>query len=156
MIINDANSNEQSFLRFENTSALNRGTLNSTDTYELANNFEYVAIPLKLGYQLINRKVGVSLSSGISTNFFLKNTLKDKSGTRNDVEVTNGVSSPYKSLNFNGLLGAEISYQWNEHYQLAIVPDYRLSLGGVTKTDAFIQSKPTAFFLGFRFKYILK
>jgi hypothetical protein len=153
---NDANNASQAFLRYENSAALTKGSLTATESYELTNNFQYVAIPLKFGYQVLNKKIGIALSSGVSTNFFLKNTLKDESGARNDVEVTNGESSPYKPLNFNGLLGAEISYQWNEHYQLAIVPDYRISLDGVTKPDAFIQSRPTTFFLGFRFKYILK
>ncbi len=153
---NVAINDSQAFLRYENEVALDKGALITTESYQLANNYEYVAIPLKLGYQLLNKKIGISLSSGVSTNLFLKNTLKDKSGDRSDVTVTSGESSPYKPLSFNGLFGAEISYQWNEHYQLAIVPDYRFSLDGVTKADAFIQSNPTAFFLGFRFKYILK
>lgn len=156
IMTNDINNESQAFLRYENTAALAKGSLTATDSYDLSNSFQYVAIPLKFGYQVLNKKIGISLSSGVSTNFFLKNTLKDKSGARNDVEVTNGESSPYKPLNFNGLLGAEISYQWSEHYQLAIVPEYRVSLDGVTKIDAFIQNRPTAFFLGFRFKYILK
>ena len=156
LVTNSSNNDSQVFLRYENSEAINKGTLTFTEPYQLTNNYEYVAVPLKFGYQVLNRKIGVSLSSGVSTNFFLKNTLKDKSGKINDVKVTNGDSSPYKPLNFNGLFGAEISYQWNEHYQLAIVPDYRFSLDGLTKSDAFFQSNPTAFFLGFRFKYILK
>ena len=153
---NDGNNDEQAFLRYENSAALDKGAPTSTEPYELANNYQYLAVPFKFGYQLLNRKIGISLSSGVSTNFFLKNTLKDKSGDRSDVEVTNGESSPYKPLNFNGLFGAEISYQWSDYYQISLVPDYRFSLDGVTKSDAFFQSNPTAFFLGFRFKYILK
>lgn len=156
VVTSDANNESQAFLRYNNSASLDEGVLTTTDSYQLTNNFEYVAVPLKLGYKLLDRKIGISLSSGIATNFFLKNTLKDKSGVSEKVEVTNGQSSPYKPLNFNGLFGAEISYQWNEHYQLALVPDYRFSLDGVTKSDAYIQSNPTAFFLGFRFKYILK
>lgn len=156
LVTNNSNNDPQAFLRYENSNAFNKGALTLTEPYQLTNNYEYVAIPLKFGYQVLNRKIGVSLSSGVSTNFFLKNTLKDKSGEINDVKVGNGEESPYKPMNFSGLFGAEISYQWNEHYQFAIVPDYRFSLNGLTKSDAFFQSNPTALFLGFRFKYILK
>lgn len=156
IVTTDSNNDVQVFLRYNNAASLDEKTLTNTETYQLTNNFQYIAVPLKLGYKLLDRKIGISLSSGVATNFFLKNTLKDKSGSSDDLEITNGQASPYKPLNFNGLIGAEISYQWNEHYQLAIVPDYRFSINGVTKIDAFVKSKPTIFFLGFRFKYILK
>jgi hypothetical protein len=156
VVTSDANNDSQAFLRYNNSASLDDGVLTTTDAYGLSNNFEYIAVPFKLGYKLLDRKIGISLSSGVATNFFLKNTLKDKSGVNDNVEVTNGQTSPYKPLNFNGLFGAEIFYQWSDHYQLALVPDYRFSIDGVTKSEAFIQSKPTAFFLGFRFKYILK
>jgi len=152
----DASNSSQSFFRVNNSASLDDATLTVTSPYTVSNNFQYVSIPMKMGYQVIDRKVGLSVSSGVATNLFIKNTVSDKSGDRADVEITNSNDSPFKPVNFNALLAMELSYRWNEQYQLSLVPDYRISMDGITKTDAFFQSNPTAFFLGFRFKYILR
>ena len=130
--------------------------LNTTTSYQVNNEFEYLSIPLEMGYLIVDRKIGFLLSSGIATDFFVKNTISDNTNQREDVTVGNGGSSPYKSINWNGLIGGELYYSVHENYLVALEPSYKFSLDGITKSDANFMSKPQSLFIGFKFKYFIR
>ncbi|MDH5366380.1 MAG: hypothetical protein OEW67_05290 [Cyclobacteriaceae bacterium] len=145
----------EAFLRKNNSDDFSYASLQNTTTYELLNSYEYVSLPISLGYTVMDRKIGILISSGVSVDVFLNNTLKDLSGEYASAIQKNGDDSPYRPINFNALLGGEIYYSWSENYVLAIDPGYRISLSRITKQDANFNSRPTSFMLGLKFKYLL-
>lgn len=115
---------------------------------------KYLMIPIQVGYKLVDRKIALQLNGGVSTDFFLNNTLKDDSGLTENYRQSGGKDSPYRSVNWSGLLGVELSHQLANHYQVALVPGVRYALNSVLKTDAEIAYNPLVFDVGLRVKYI--
>lgn len=125
-----------------------------TNAYEVSSTTEVLSVPVQAGFLIVDRKLGWQLNTGMSTDFFLRNTLADKSGTRDKISEGGGEDSPYRSVNFSGLLNTELSYRIGHHYRIALVPGVRYSLQPLLKE----QTSGTPLFLdvGFRFNYLFK
>jgi hypothetical protein len=123
--------------------------------YEINSVNEYIAVPLQAGYMLVDKRIALQLNSGVSTNFFMQNTLTDKSGQLSTYSSGGGETSPYRSVSWAGLLGTELSYRLGTQYRISMVPGLRYSLNSVLKSDAS-PSNPMAWDVGFRFRYIFK
>lgn len=136
----------------ESTYQANR-RITTTRDYKLKNNFEFISIPLEAGYILVDRKIDVLVSAGVGTRIFLKNNLEDQSNLFEDVEVTPGADSPYKDLFFNGLFGAEISYQFGGHYTISLAPSYSLALSSFTKSETVFTSNPKSLSMSLGLRY---
>lgn len=112
---------------------------------------EFVSVPLQAGYLLINRKIGWQLNPGVSTDFFVRNTLSNQ---QQSVSQGAGVDSPYRSVNFAGLMSSEFSYKLGKNYRLSVVPGVRYAINPALKSTA--TGGAIAWDLGFRFRYIFK
>ena len=126
----------------------------STSPYTINSISEYVSIPLQAGYLLIDRKIGLQLNTGIATDFFIKNTLTDASGKFSTYSESAGNNSYYRTLNWTGLVGTEISYKVAKHYRISLVPGLRYSFNSVLKSSASNTLNPMVWDVGFRFRYI--
>ena len=104
---------------------------------------------------LVDKKIGLQLNSGVSTNIFMQNTLTDKSGQLATFSSGGGETSPYRTVSWAGLMGTELSYRIASHYRISIAPGLRYSLNPVLKSNAY-PSNPLAWDVGFRFRYIIK
>lgn len=153
---NTVSGQNDAFLLAADRSLESSQNVNYTSTYQVNNEFEYLSVPIEMGYLLVDRKFGFLLSSGMATDFFMKNTISDDSNLRNEVTVNNGDSSPYKSVNLNAIVGGELYYAFNDNYLVALEPSYKFSIDGITKSDANFLSKPHSLFVGFKFKYFIK
>lgn len=153
---NVASGQNEAYLLTADQSLEANQILNYSDTYQVNNEFEYLSVPIEIGYLVVDRKVGFLLSSGIATDLFIKNTISDESNLREDVTINNGSNSPYKTLNLNGLIGGEFYYTINKNYVVALEPSYKFSIDGITKSEANFLSKPHSLFIGFKFKYFIK
>ena len=125
-----------------------------TVPYSVNNNVKFFSVPLQAGYLLVNKKFGLQLNAGVSTDLFLENTITPKGGSLNVTTQGRGEDSPYRSVNFSGLMGTEFSYRFGTHYRIALNPGLRYPLNSVYKSDVGIQSTPLTFDVGLRFKYI--
>lgn len=127
-----------------------------TAPYSVSNTMEYLSIPLQAGYLVVNRSFGVQLNGGISTDLFIQNTLEPRSGSLD--KVTNGVGSdsPYRPINFSGLVGTEISYRFSENYRISVNPGIRYPFNSIYKSDVGLEVTPLTFDVGLRFKYIFQ
>jgi hypothetical protein len=123
--------------------------------YEINSVNEYLSVPVQAGYLLVDRKIGLQLNSGLSTDFFMQNTLTDKSGQLASFSSSAGTESPYRMVSWAGLVGTELSYKIATHYRVAITPGLRYSLNSVLKSDA-VSANPLVWDVGFRFRYIFK
>lgn len=129
-------------------------TLSTATPYEINSVNEFVSIPVQAGYLLLDRKFGIQINSGIATDFFLQNTLTDKSGRFEKFSENAGEESPYRSVSWSGLMGTEFSYKLGSQYRVSLAPGIRYSFGSVLKSGA--SNNPMVWDMGFRFRYIFK
>lgn len=126
----------------------------SVASYELTSVNEFVTIPLQAGYLLANRKVGVQLNAGIASDLFLRNTLSDPAGRLSTSSQSAGDASTYKTVNWSGLVGTELSYKISTHYRISVIPGLRYSFDSILKSNVNGSITPLIWDVGFRFKYI--
>lgn len=127
-----------------------------TVPYSVNNSLKYVSVPVQAGYLLINQKFGIQLNAGLSTDVFLQNTITPEGGSLDKTTQNSGSDSPYRTLNFSGLMGTEFSYRLGQQYRLSLNPGVRYPFSSVYKAETGIQSAPLTFDVGLRFRYIFK
>ncbi|HEV8514267.1 MAG TPA: hypothetical protein VGQ59_13385 [Cyclobacteriaceae bacterium] len=127
-----------------------------TTPYAINSANEFVSVPVQAGYLFIDRKMGLQLNTGVSTEFFLRNTLSDPSGQRQSYSQGAGQDSPYRSVNFSGLLSSEVSYKLGDRYRVSIVPGFHYSFSPVLKPTYNSSGNPFVWDVGFRFRYIFR
>ncbi len=125
-----------------------------TFPYNVNNNVRFVSVPVQAGYLLIDRKFGVQLNAGVSTDLFLQNTITPDGGGVTKTTQGRGEDSPYRSLNFSGLMGTELSYKLGSRYRVSLNPGLRYPFKSVYKDNMGIDATPLTFDVGLRFRYI--
>jgi hypothetical protein len=137
-----------------NPALYNSGVIPSTSAYDIISTNQFLTFPLQAGYLLIDKKIGWQINSGVATDFFVRNTLTDPSGQRQSYSQGAGSDSPYRSVNFAGLMSSEVSYKLGKSYRVSLVPGFRYSLNPVLKSQT--TGNPFVWDVGFRFRYIFK
>ncbi|MDV3310401.1 MAG: PorT family protein [Cyclobacteriaceae bacterium] len=125
-----------------------------TAPYSVSNNMEFLSIPIQAGYLLVNRAFGVQLTGGVATDLFIQNTLQPQSGNLEKVTNGSGSDSPYRTVNFSGLVGTEFSYRFSEKYRISLNPGLRYPFSSIYKSDVGLSATPVTFDVGLRFRYI--
>lgn len=123
---------------------------------DLQSTFEFLSVPLEAGYVVLDRKVQVVLNAGVGTNIFIKNNIQDKQNNLADVTITPGASAPFKTVYFNGLMGAEILYGIGDQFNISLKPQYRTALNDFTKSNSEFSSRPNAFGVSLGLQYNIK
>ncbi len=130
------------------------GPVSSGSMYDITSTNQFLTIPVQAGYLLIDKKLGWQINPGVATDFFVRNTLTDPSGQRQSYSQGAGSDSPYRSINFAGLMSSEVSYRLGKSYRVSLVPGFRYSLSPILKSQN--AGNPFVWDVGFRFRYIFK
>lgn len=126
----------------------------SYEDIQLNNSFEFVSIPVKAAYWVLQSNLSLAISAGVSTNLFLQNNVADAEANLEDISVKPGEQSPYRNVYFNGILGTQITYQFpGAPYSLMLEPTYLLALNNMTKDDYYFNSRPRSFMIGVGLRY---
>lgn len=127
-----------------------------TAPYTVNSVLQFIGVPVQAGYLILDRKFGIQFLGGISTDLFLTNSLTPELENISRVTQPAGEDSPFRTLNFSGLLSSEFSYRLKGRYSLALNPGLRLPLQSIYKSEFDLKISPLAFNVGLSVKYIFK
>ena len=126
----------------------------SQEEIRLNNSYEFVSVPVKAAYWLLQSDLSLALSAGVSTNIFIQNSVTNQTTDLENIRVKPGDQSPYRNVYFNGVLSTQLTYQLpGANYSIMIEPSYLLALNNMTKEDYYFNSRPKSFMLGVGLRY---
>lgn len=123
------------------------------DETNLSNQYEFASIPIRAGYVLLNKKINLTLLAGISSEFFINNSISDGSNYLETLSSSDAAESPYKNVYFNGTLGTMLGYSFAKNYSVTIEPSYRMAINSFTKDSFYLSSYPSSFMVSFGVAY---
>lgn len=118
---------------------------------EILQHFEYLEIPMILRYRLVDRRVGLNLLGGVSTNFLVgRNVYFQEGDNRNYI----GRTEDLKSVNYSSVLGLGLQYSIRDHFYISLEPTFRYYLNSIN-TGTLIDSHPYSlgFFTGISYSF---
>lgn len=103
----------------------------------LSNDYQFVQVPVQIGYQLRPRKrLNLAVLGGIISNIFIRNTVD------NEIIVT-PKDEIYRPVSFAAIVGARFRYQPSAQWSASLAGVYQPSIGLVTLANSQVQSQPT-------------
>jgi hypothetical protein len=132
---------------------MNQSPNTSTD---LNNGYEFIAVPMKVGYRRSVSKFQFTLSSGVAANFFLQNAI---SAANNASQLStyrisaSEEGSPFNDVYYSGLLSGGVNYNVSGRYFLSLTPTYTFALTPLTRVDSDLLSNPYSLGVNVGFQY---
>lgn len=144
-------------LTFRENSTFGLDSYNSLpEDIKLNISYEFVTLPLRFGYFLIDKKIKWALTTGLSADFFLKSKVYDNGDFFQKTEFTSGETSPYKKVYFNGSVGSMVNYSLSKNYRISLEPVYRIGINYLTREEAAFNSRPASFLITAGMSYVFK
>jgi hypothetical protein len=123
---------------------------------ELDNTFQFLSIPVQAGFLVFDKRIKILVNAGVSSDIFLKNKISAVDQSLESITINPGSNSPFKSVYFNGLIGAEANYEFLPRYLITLEPRYKLAINDFTRPETNYTSLPSSFSIGVGVKYIFK
>jgi hypothetical protein len=129
----------------------NRNTVQNTYSLQtrqsLTNDYQFVQVPVQVGYQLRPRKrLGLALVGGFLSNIFVRNTVG------NELIITNK-DGVYRPVSWAATLGARVRYRPSRQWSASLAGVYQPSLGFGTRPQSAVQSQHTSTGMSFGINY---
>jgi hypothetical protein len=112
--------------------------------------FGYLEVPLELTYQILDRKLGVNVSGGVSSLFLVNNSVMlESEGIATEMGEANNLNDLNMSTNF----GVGITYQLNSTLQLSLEPMFKYQLNTFSEAAGNFQPFSMGVYSGLNFKF---
>lgn len=150
----------ESILQVASVNELNKNISNdetnilASTPYSVTHTIESISFPLQAGFIVFENKWAMQINSGLATDLFLQSTQTPNAKNVEASSTGRGSDSPYRDINFAGLLGSEISYRFGNNYRISVAPGLRYPLQSIYKDKVAVKSTPLAFDVALRFRYI--
>ncbi|WKN43738.1 outer membrane beta-barrel protein [Tunicatimonas pelagia] len=132
--------------------AANYYNTNSTgNPSEVANQFQFISVPLLIGYNVRFSKVTLQVSPGIAANLFLGNRISSDQYASST--ISRDGNSPFNNQYFSGMISGGVFYQLVQNYSLSLTPSYQFALSNLANDQATFSSQPQSFGLRLGFRY---
>jgi hypothetical protein len=138
----DANSTYSNYFNPESqtASANSPANISSPAKYQLLERLDYLEIPLILRYRVLDRKLNLYISGGMSTNILINNNVFVDNGS--DI-VKGGAILMARPVNYSSIMGLGLGYQINRNLSIGFEPYFKYFLQSYT-TSSQISSNPYA------------
>lgn len=132
-----------------------QGQINTSgERIELKSTYDFLVIPVMMGYKLYDGTLKWIISGGISPVLLIQNKIYSPDNLVEKVSLTPGSESTYKPFNLNGVLSSTVGLTLFNNYQLSISPSYNFGLGYLTKETNNFNSRPSYFMVAGNLSYI--
>lgn len=123
--------------------------------YEITETFQYVSVPVQVGYKLASsKKLDWWVIGGGSADIFLRHSLTSDVDEYLSTQFKAGDElSPYNPVVVSGTLGTDVSYQLSPNWSISVQPSLKMAVNSLVKKGEPVSGNPAFFDLGFRLKY---
>lgn len=125
----------------------NKNLSQSSSAISVRNVYEYVGIPVRVNYQLLDKDFGITLGAGVSGDIFLNNRFGNETEGIDEVNIASTEGTAYRKLGISAWLGLKMQYRFAGKYSVFLEPSYRAAVTSFTNTEA-LQSHPSLFGVG--------
>jgi cell division septation protein DedD len=118
---------------------------------DISQQFDYIEIPVIATYKIIDKKISLGLSGGVSTNFLVGN---NASVAQNGVSLVNGQTSDLRNMVYSGLAGIALGYDVSKRIIITFEPRVKQYLNSVSNNNQ-VDFKPVqmGFFTGITYTF---
>lgn len=120
---------------------------------DVTNRLNYLSVPFKAGYIVVDNKVNLILNSGLVTNFLINSQAESASSGVGLFNVDSN-DNAFKNVYFNLLTSVEVGYRFKNKYYLSIEPNYRRSISSFTTEESSYTGRPSRLGVSVGMKYI--
>jgi hypothetical protein len=126
-------------------------TVQDIRTGDVLQHFEYLEVPVILRYRVVDRKMGLNLLGGLSTNFLVgSNVYFEEGGSREFIGNTENL----RIVNYSSVLGLGLQYSIMRNFCINLEPTFRYYLNSINSFSG-IGSHPysVGFFTGISYSF---
>ena len=155
-LIVESASGSRSALTFTNSFQAEdlSNTVSISAPTDVTSDYRFLSVPLKAGYSILDKKkFGLMISGGISSDFFLSNTISSDQNGVSSFRQSAGSDSPFRTVYFSGLSSLTVSYKLSTNYLILLEPSFKAALSDFSKSSEVFNSRPNSFGIGVGLRY---
>ena len=116
----------------------------------MAQQFDYLEVPLELDYALIDRKFGLNILGGISSLFLIDNSVTLTSG---ELTTEIGEANNVNSVNFSTNIGFGVNYKFTPKIRFNVEPVFKYQLNTFSDVSGDFRPFSIGVYSGLNFKF---
>ncbi|MDF1549796.1 MAG: outer membrane beta-barrel protein [Bacteroidales bacterium] len=113
-------------------------------------NFEYIELPIIVRYKIVDKKLGLDLLSGVTTNFLIGNR---SSIVQDETDLWTGQTEDINPMLYNATLGVGLNYNFYRNFSFNLEPTFKYAI--ISSESSIISRYPYSFavFAGFTYRF---
>jgi hypothetical protein len=121
------------------------------DNVKIIQNFDLFEVPVMIKYKILDKKMGINISGGLSPAYLLSNnTVLQVEGDKYDI----GNSANLNNMIFNSSISLGLNYSLSKKLSLNLEPNFKYSLSPINKDSQFdYHPYYFSFFTGMSYKF---
>lgn len=116
----------------------------------MAQQFQYLEVPVELNYKLLDKKFGIHLVGGFSSLFLIDNAITLSSG---DLTTDIGTANNVNNVNFSTNVGFGLNYKFTKRIQFNVEPMFKYQLNTFSQTSGDFQPFTIGLYSGLNFRF---